>query len=431
MSKNDSTVVLSRLLKLHPKIIDLSLDRVRRLLTKLDNPEKKLPPVVHIAGTNGKGSTLALIRAGLESEKKKVHTFTSPHLIRINERIVIAGSQISDTLLSNYLTTSEGKNSTNNITFFEIITCAAFLAFSQNKADYTLLEVGLGGRLDATNVVEKPVISIITPISLDHQNFLGGTLAKIAKEKSGILKPGCLAIIGKQKEEALDVILKVAEQKGTKLSVYGRDWFSSIKDDKLVFEDEEGQLELPKPKLTGNHQYDNAGIAIAALRGLKISEQGLRNSVKKVDWPARLQNLRTGPLVKMVKDFHSKNEIWLDGGHNMAAGQAMANFLSKPFDGKNYLICGMINSKDVYSYLYPFRKVLSEVIGIKIPNEGSSQTKDDISFQAKKIFLYSSTSDTLDKAVKKILSRDTNQVKVRILIGGSLYLSGHVLKNHT
>ena len=292
----NSDTILERLMTLHPKIIDLTLDRMTRLLDLLGSPEKALPPVIHIAGTNGKGSTQAMIRAGLEASGDICHAYTSPHLARFHERIFLAGKTIAEQDLANYLSKCEKVNGKISITYFEITTCAALLAFSQNKADYTLLEVGLGGRLDATNVIEDPKITVITPISIDHQQYLGNTLSEIAFEKAGILKRNCFAIIGPQEDEALNVIEARALEVGATCKIYGQHWHVWEENGRLIFQDENGLLDLPLPKLIGAHQVQNAGIALATLRYLGKDSSSYDGAMLNADWPARMQKLKNGAI---------------------------------------------------------------------------------------------------------------------------------------
>ncbi len=426
----NSEIILHRLSKLHPKIIDLSLDRVINLLCKLDNPERKIPPVIHIAGTNGKGSTLAFIKAGLEAENKVVHTYTSPHLVKFNERINISGATISDSLLSRYLERCEIKNKNNNITFFEITTCAAFLAFSENPADYTLLEVGLGGRLDATNVIERPVISIITPISIDHEQFLGNSLNKIAREKAGILKKDTLGIIAKQDKKALTIIKERAKNLGAALLTSGEDWVCFKNNNKLIYEDHSTKIELPAPALFGPHQYENAGVAITALKCLKFNKNTLQASLTNVNWPARLQKINFGPIINQINQPRSKFEVWVDGGHNEAAGNAIADFLQCSYPGSTHLICGMINSKNPLAFLKPMKNRVSSITGIKIPNENASLSAKHIYQAAKLICSNAFVSETIEDAVSTVLFNKKSNSNFRIIFCGSLYLAGQILQHH-
>ena len=338
MTEVTSDVILDRMMALHPKVIDLTLDRVWRLLEALDNPQNAMPPVIHLAGTNGKGSTQAMIRAGLEAMGKKVHAYTSPHLARFHERIRLAGELISEPALTALLDECYEKNGGENITYFEITTCAALLAFARAPADYTLLEVGLGGRLDATNVIDKPALTIITPVDIDHQQFLGETLPEIAGEKAGIIKRGVPVIVGPQKDEGLEVIEARAERLGAPVLAYGQHWHVGTENGRLVYQDEQGLLDLPLPNLPGPHQIMNAGAALAALRHLGADEAACEAAVTQAFWPARMQRLREGPLFDIAGDA----ELWLDGGHNPAAGDAIAATLSQMPERETHLICGML-----------------------------------------------------------------------------------------
>ncbi|MGC1486667.1 MAG: Mur ligase family protein, partial [Albidovulum sp.] len=310
MTTNGSDVILARMMALHPKIIDLTLDRVHRLLAALDHPERKLPPVIHLAGTNGKGSTQAMIRAGLEAMGQTVHAYTSPHLARFHERIRLAGELISEDYLSEVLAECEAANGDIPITYFEITTCAALLAFARKHADWTLLEVGLGGRLDATNVMDDPRLTIITPVSVDHQQYLGETLPEIAGEKAGIIKRGVPCVVGPQTEAGLEVIEAKAARMGAPLLVHGQHWNVWEERGRLIFQDENGLLDLPLPNLPGPHQIDNAGAALAALRHLGADEAACEAAVSRAYWPARMQRLAHGPLI----DAAGGCELWLDGG---------------------------------------------------------------------------------------------------------------------
>lgn len=319
-TKNGSDVILDRMMSLHPKVIDFTLDRVWALLKALDNPERKLPPVIHIAGTNGKGSTQAMIRAGLEAAGKSVHAYTSPHLARFHERIRLAGDLITEAHLTEVLDECYRTNGGANITYFEITTCAALLAFARTPADFTLLEVGLGGRLDATNVIDKPALTIITPVSMDHEGFLGNTVAKIAGEKAGIIKRGVPCVVGPQTDEAMEVIEAQAARLGAPLLAYGQHWHVFEERGRLVYQDETGLLDLNLPNLPGQHQVQNAGAALAALRHLNMPEASFDGAVQNAYWPARMQHLKGTSL----NDLAPQADLWLDGGHNPAAGDALA-----------------------------------------------------------------------------------------------------------
>ena len=419
-----STSILSDLLSLHPKIIDLTLDRVTSLLNKLNNPEKELPPVIHIAGTNGKGSTQALIRSGLEGFGKSVHAYTSPHLSKFHERIVLSGDLITEKDLIKTLKECQVINANIPITFFEITTCAAFLAFSRIPADYTLLEVGLGGRLDATNVIENPELTIITPISLDHIQFLGDTITSIAKEKAGIIKKGIPCIVGPQTQQALSVIRMVSNDLGSPLKVYNENWHVKKEKNNLVYQDEFGKLVLPLPSLIGDHQVMNAGTAIAAMRELKLSKKAIEYGLRNVSWPARMQRLKQGPLVEIANDF----ELWLDGGHNEAAGKAISSTLNLLPDKQNILICGMLKTKDIVGFLKPFRGAIKSVCGIPVPGEDCTSSPKNIADLAVSVGIASFSAQNVQGAIKKIQKKYS---KGRIIICGSLYLAGNILKNNS
>ena len=422
LSKSD--VVLDRLLSLHPKIIDLTLDRVTRLLKKLNNPEDKISQVVHIAGTNGKGSTQAFLRAAIESSGESAHVYTSPHLTRFHERIRVAGSLISENVLADILNECELANNGKPITYFEITTCAAFLIFSRIKADYTLLEVGLGGRLDATNILKKPKLTIITPISMDHVQFLGSTIEQIANEKAGIMKEGITCIVGHQSKDAIDVIKKRAIELKSKLKIYGEHWQVYAKSDKLIFKDAMGFLELPLPKLIGQHQIENAGTAIAAMRELSIPDEACKESMKNVYWPARMQRLESGPLVKMANE----SEIWLDGGHNQAAGIAISNALEQlPRGRTNILICGMLKTKDLKAFLNPLFNSAKFLYGIRIQGEENSNSAETIVNQAREIGFSAFKTQKVSDAILQIIKAHPNS---RIIICGSLFLAGKILQDN-
>ena len=411
------------MMALHPKVIDLTLDRVWRLLDAVDNPQNRLPPVIHIAGTNGKGSTQAMIRAGLEQTGAKVHAYTSPHLARFHERIRLAGDLISEDALTQVLDRCYVANGPDSITYFEITTVAALLAFAETPADYTLLEVGLGGRLDATNVISDPVATVITPVDLDHQSYLGDTIAAIAGEKAGIIKRGVPCIVGPQHDEALEVIEKVAARLGAPLLAYGQHWHVSAERDRLIYQDERGLLDLPLPALRGPHQIMNAGAAIATLRLLNKDEAACEAAVTSSYWPARMEGLTTGPLV----DLAAPAELWLDGGHNPAAGQALAATLQQQAPKPTHLICGMLNTKDIAGYLAPLAKIAESLTALSIPGEANTIPAADTAAIARKVGLPATTADSVQDAIRDITATAPN---ARILICGSLYLAGHVLREN-
>lgn len=410
-------------MSLHPKIIDLTLDRMQYLLAVLEHPERKLPPVIHVAGTNGKGSTQAMIRAGLEGAGKSVHAYTSPHLARFHERIRLAGELITEEHLTEVLDECVGANGETNITYFEITTVAALLAFSRTRADYTLLEVGLGGQFDATNVIDKPALTIITPVSIDHQQYLGDTLPEIAGEKAGILKRRVACVVGPQNEEALDVIEAEAARLGVPLMIFGQHWHVSEERGRLIFQDETGLLDLPLPNLIGTHQIQNAGTAIAALRALGYGETACEAAMSNVTWPARLQRLTTGPLT----DAAGNAELWLDGGHNPAAGIALAEALTRLPNRPTHLICGMLNTKDVTGYMKPLRSVADTLHAVSIPGEQATLSAEETCAAAIQSGFNAETSTSVISAVQSITATNPN---ARILICGSLYLAGTVLREN-
>lgn len=423
MTAQTSDAILDRMMALHPKIIDLTLDRVWRLLDALGNPQNDLPPVIHIAGTNGKGSTQAMIRAGLEATGHKVHAYTSPHLARFHERIRVAGSLISEPDLTAVLDECYAANDGASITYFEITTCAAILAFARAQADYTLLEVGLGGRLDATNVIEKPALTIITPVSIDHEQFLGDTLVKIAFEKAGILKRGVPCIVGPQQDAALEVIEDVADRVGAPLIAHAQHWHVFEEHGRLVFQDETGLRDLPLPNLPGPHQIQNAGAALAALRHLQVGDTAYEAAVTRAEWPARMQRLKTGPLTEAAPQA----ELWLDGGHNAAAGQSIADTLKRLPKRPTHLICGMMNTKDVTGYLRPLAAVAQSLTAVSIPGEANTLPAEETCEAAERVALTAKTATDVATALQSILSVDPS---ARVLICGSLYLAGTVLREN-
>ncbi|MEM1375139.1 MAG: folylpolyglutamate synthase/dihydrofolate synthase family protein [Pseudomonadota bacterium] len=420
-----SDVILKRMMELHPKIIDLTLDRVWRLLGRLGNPQDSLPPVIHVAGTNGKGSTLAMIRAGLEAAGQRVHVYTSPHLARFHERIRLAGALISEPALSAVLDECYAANSGETITYFEITTVAALLAFARTEADSVLLEVGLGGRLDATNVIARPKLTIITPVDLDHQRFLGDTLPEIAGEKAGILKRGVPCIVARQHDAALKVIEDRATRLGAPLLAHGQHWQVSEERGRLVYQDDQGLLDLPRPNLLGPHQIENAGTAIAALRACGLGDAATDAAVTRAEWPARMQRLASGPLVEIARA--SGAELWLDGGHNPAAGAALAATMAELPRRPTHLVCGMLSTKDVVGYMRPLAAQASGLLAVSIPGESATLSSAETAAAAHEAGLAARESKSVKAAVAEILAGTPN---ARILICGSLYLAGHVLRTH-
>lgn len=423
MTQSGSDIILERMMTLHPKVIDLTLGRVHRLLAVLDHPERRLPPVVHVAGTNGKGSTVAMIRAGLESTGARVHVYTSPHLARFHERIRIAGKIISEKHLTEVLDRCYKANGPDQITYFEITTCAAFLAYAETPADWTLLEVGLGGRLDATNVVDRPALTVITPVDLDHQAFLGDTISLIAAEKAGIMKRGVPCVVAPQHEAAMEVIERVAARVGAPLVAHGQHWHVTTERGRLIFQDECGLLDLPLPNLIGPHQILNAGTALAALRTLEQGENACQAGITQAEWPARMQRLSTGKLADLARPA----ELWLDGGHNPAAGVMLAETLGLQPQRPTHLICGMLNTKDIAGFLRPLASVAKSLTALSIPGEKNTIPAEETAAYATAVGLPSTTASTLQDAIRAITAREPQS---RILICGSLYLAGHVLREN-
>jgi dihydrofolate synthase/folylpolyglutamate synthase len=416
--------VLERLARLHPKLIDLSLGRVERLLASLGNPQDALPLVVHVAGTKGKGSTVAAMRACLEAAGYRVHAYISPHLVRFHERIRLAGQLIDEETLIALLEECERANRNAPITFFEITTAAAFLAFARTPADIVLLEVGLGGRLDATNVVRHPAVTAITPVSLDHQSFLGDTVAAIAGEKAGILKPGVTAVIAPQPAEAAAVIKARAAAVSAPFYRAGHEWRCGASEGGMRYDGERWRLDLPLPSLIGAHQIVNAGTAVACLErlsGFDIPIEAIVDGLRHIDWPARLQLLRRGPLVDAVPPGW---ELWLDGGHNPAAGEVLGFVAAGWHDRPLYLVVGMMNTKDAAGFIAPLAKHARALWAVTIPGEKNALSSDAIAGAAASVGLRAQTADSALAAIRDIPKQDSIG---RVLICGSLYFAGKML----
>ena len=425
------SAIHARLLALHPKRIDLSLGRIQRLLATLGHPERRLPPVIHVAGTNGKGSTVAFARAILEAAGKRAHVYTSPNLVRLNERFRLArdggGKFVEDDELADILSECEAKNGDEPITVFEIETAAAFLLFTRHPADFLLLEVGLGGRLDATNVVERPVATVVTRVSLDHREFLGDTIESIAAEKAGILKPGVPGVIASQAREALAVIERQAARMKAPLSIAGENWTATEERGRLVYQDDDGLLDLPAPRLYGRHQFENAGTAIATLRvgGLKLPAAAFESGMLRVDWPARMQRLSQGRLAPLLP---AESELWLDGGHNADGGRAIAAALadleervSRPL----ILIVGMLSTKDAEGFLRNFTGLARRVITVPI-HQDKALPAAALADIARGIGIPALARDDVESALGTIGKLELAPAP-RVLITGSLYLAGEVL----
>jgi len=429
--------ILARLLSLHPKKIDLVLGRIERLLGQLGHPERSVPPVIHVAGTNGKGSTCAFARAMLEAQGLKVHVYTSPHLVEFRERIRLAGQLISEDELSATLEECERVNDNAPITFFEITTAAAFLAFSRHKADALVLEVGLGGKYDATNVIARPRMTVITPIGFDHAEFLGEQLAGIAAEKAGIVKPGVPLIVGAQDDMPRDVILRRADALSAPAYVFGQDFFAHREHGRMVYQDTDGLLDLPLPKLIGRYQLDNAATAIAALRragGGWGRDGAIEKGLRTVEWPARLQRLTKGPLIDLAP---RDAEVWLDGGHNPHGAAAVASAiadLEERGERSLYLICGMLRTKDALGFLSPFRGLARHVATVQIPGEEMSLGAGELYDRARAAGLDAAPAEDIEDAMLQIAAWARVHPKEpppRILICGSLYLAGEVLRDNS
>ena len=419
-----SDAILERMQKLHPKIIDLTLDRMGRCLEAVGSPHLKLPPVIHVAGTNGKGSVQAMIRAGLESVGQTVHAYTSPHLARFHERIRVAGDLITEERLTEILDEVYAANGGETITYFEITTVAAFLAFAKTRADWTLLEVGLGGRHDATNVIDDPRLTIITTVDLDHQQFLGDTVAEIAFQKAGIIKRGVPLVIGPQHEAGLEVIEAEAAKFGAPTITYGQHWHTSEENGRLIYQDETGLLDLPLPNLRGPHQIGNAGMAIAALRHLGFGEGAANGAVEQAFWPARMQKLAKGPLI----DAAPEAELWLDGGHNPAAGAALAKTLARLPKRPTYLICGMLSTKDVEGYLRPLADHAKSLHAVAIPGEAATLPADETAQASRNVGIEALEAKSVQEALNAIIAEAP---QARVLICGSLYLAGTILRENS
>ncbi|MEM6739195.1 MAG: folylpolyglutamate synthase/dihydrofolate synthase family protein [Pseudomonadota bacterium] len=421
-----SDALLQRMAELHTRKIDLSLDRSFRLLADLGNPHHAVPGVVHIAGTNGKGSTLAMIRAGLEAAGEAVHTYTSPHLVRFHERIVLRGQDITEPALVDILSRTLAANGDQAITQFEATTCAAFLSYAETPADTLLLEVGLGGRADTTNVVADPRLCIITPVDMDHQSFLGETLAAIAGEKAGILKRRVPCIVAKQQEAALDVIEARAAALGVPLCVHGQHWHVAEERGLLVYQDERGLLDLPLPVLPGPHQIENAGTALAALRHLGHDEETCAAALARARWPARMQRLADGPLPALAP----RGELWLDGGHNPHAARAMAETLrrraAETGDARPlHLIFALQGARDARLVLAPFSALAERLTAVPVPDEPASQPTQALAAEAQALGIDADVASGVEAALRRIAAESP---QARVLIFGSLYLAGAVLR---
>jgi dihydrofolate synthase/folylpolyglutamate synthase len=425
--------LIARLSTLHPRQIDLSLDRMHRLLERLGHPERKLPPVIHVAGTNGKGSTIAYLRAILEAAGLRVHVYTSPFLVRINECFRVGraggGTLVGDDELRAALEHCEQVNAGAPITIFEIETAAAFCLFAQHQADVALLEVGLGGRLDSTNVIDAPLATVIAPVSMDHTEFLGDTLTAIAAEKAAIIKPNVPVICAEQTPEAGAVIEQQAKRMRAPMHAAGQEWHVNVERGRLVYQDDRGLMDLAAPKLFGRHQFDNAGLAIATLRAqsvFRIDAAAFEAGIVNAEWPARMQRLASGVLVDQAPQGC---EVWLDGGHNAEGGRVVAAALgdleervSRPL----VVIIGMMANKDAKGFLANFAGLTRHIVAVQIPDRDNAMSPDRLADAARALGMRVETSAGVEAALRA-LAKLAYEVPPRILITGSLYLAGHVL----
>jgi len=425
--------LVARLSALHPRRIDLSLERMHRLLERLDHPERKLPPVIHVAGTNGKGSTIAYLRAILEAAGLRVHAYTSPYLVRINECYRLGrnggGVLVADDELRATLEHCERVNAGQPITLFEIETAAAFCLFAQHPADVVLLEVGLGGRLDATNVIDAPLACVIAPVSMDHTEFLGDTLMAIAREKAGIIKPNVPVICAEQAPEAIAVIEQYARRLRAPMVTAGQEWHVNVERGRLVYQDDRGLMDLAAPRLFGRHQFDNAGLAIATLRALnafRIEPSAFEAGIVNAEWPARMQRLASGALVDQAPPGC---EIWLDGGHNAEGGRVAAaalGDLEERVPRPLVVIVGMMANKDAGAFLANFAGLTRHIIAVQIPDRDNTMPPDRLADAARHLGMRVEPATSVEAALHS-LARLAYEVPPRILITGSLYLAGHVL----
>ncbi|WP_454811540.1 bifunctional folylpolyglutamate synthase/dihydrofolate synthase [Labrys neptuniae] len=432
-----SDAYLSRFMALHPKKIDLSLDRIEVLLAKLGHPERQVPPVIHVAGTNGKGSTIAFMRAALEAAGYGVHVYTSPHLVHFHERIRLAqpkgsaggGALVSEDKLIEAFEACEQANDGAPITFFEITTAAAFKLFAENPADVLLLEVGLGGRMDTTNVIDKPLLSVITSISHDHADFLGTDIEGIAREKAGILKRGAPGVIYPQIDAVRAVIEAVAARVGAPLVIGGQDFDMHEENGRLVYQDERGLLDLSLPRLAGRHQHRNAGLAIAALRNqslFTVEDAHFEKAMQVVEWPARLQRLTQGAIPALLP---AGSEIWLDGSHNVDGGRVLAEALAELEERRPrplVLVTGMLTTKDSDGFLHNFAGLAREVHTVPIEHSAASRSPEAVAEAARQAGLAAQAHGSLQSALEAIAS-EVFPVAPRVVLTGSLYLAGEVL----
>ncbi|WP_455476070.1 bifunctional folylpolyglutamate synthase/dihydrofolate synthase [Bartonella sp. B17] len=434
MENNQVKRIMDDFLKNYPKKFDLSLERILRLLKRLGNPHLKLAPIIHVAGTNGKGSASAICRALLESGGYRVHVYSSPHLVYWNERCRLGqkgqGKFVTDSQLAEVIQQVIKVNRQEPITIFEIFTAAAFMLFSTHPADVLILEVGLGGRFDSTNVIEKPALSLIMPIDYDHENFLGKTIAQIAFQKGGIIKPTVPVVIGKQNhDETYPILTAIADKNKAPYSLFGQDYQSYTEHGRMVFQNNQGLMDLPLPNLIGAHQIANAGAAIEAIyqAGFRLSEQAISHALQNIYWPARMQHLTHGHLVDQLSP---DIDLWLDGGHNPAAGKVVAAELTRWKKRSNrpiIMIASMLNTKDPVGYFHPIANLVDKVYTISLTNNNISICPTILAESARKVGLSASPQASLQDALRKI---NSEHKKATVLIGGSLYLAGDILRDN-
>ncbi|MDO5894006.1 folylpolyglutamate synthase/dihydrofolate synthase family protein [Agrobacterium sp. Azo12] len=433
---SEAELEIEKLMQLHPKGFDLSLERITALLEKLGNPHRRLPPVIHVAGTNGKGSVTAFSRALLEAAGLSVHVHTSPHLVRWHERYRLGvpggrGRFVEDAVFADALRRVADANGGQKITVFEILTAVTFLLFSEHPADVAIIEVGLGGRFDATNVINSPAVSVIMPISLDHQPYLGDRVELIAAEKAGIMKKGFPVVIGHQQfDAALEVLVGTAERLSCPTTVFGQDYGAHEEFGRMIYQDEFGLSDLPMPRLPGRHQLANAAAAIRAVKaaGFEVSERMMEKAMHSVEWPGRLQRLMDGKLFQLAP---KGAELWVDGGHNPGAGEVIAEAMAG-FEEKQprplFIIAGMINTKDPVGYFKAFADIAEYVFTVPIGGTDAAIDPVVLAHAAFDAGLTAEPSSSIEEALQEIHGRLMLDAPApRILIGGSLYLAGNAL----
>ncbi|RFC63029.1 bifunctional folylpolyglutamate synthase/dihydrofolate synthase [Fulvimarina endophytica] len=427
---------IDRLLARLPKGYDLSLDRIRVISSALGDPHLRLPPTIHVAGTNGKGSTSAFARAILEADSRSVHVHTSPHLVSWHERYRLGcagepGRLVPDDVLAAAVRRVAETAGDMKITVFEILTAVTFLLFSEHPADVAVVEVGLGGRFDATNLIEQPAVSVITPISLDHQSYLGDSVELIAAEKAGIIKPNTPLVVGQQAEPiALEVIRRIADRNNAPVSAYGQEFFAFEERGRLVYQDDDGLLDLPLPRLAGRHQISNAATAIAALRkgGFNPSDRAIETGMGSVDWPGRLQKITSGALFDAVVEG---GELWIDGGHNPGAGAAISEVfagLEERVSRPLFLICGMLNTKDPTGFFEAFSGIARRVLTVPLATTDAGIDPNELADFALDTGLDAEATGSIEEAIALVSTHWAVSPAPRFLICGSLYLVGEALE---